>query len=121
MKKILIIEDESQLQSIYRQKLEGEGFGVLSAKDATVGLMMVRTHEPDLIILDIMLPGGMNGFDVLEKLKRDEKFKKIPVLVMTNLDTEEKVARQIGAADYIVKANTSLEEIMEKVKKYITP
>src|SRR3989338_11406914 len=112
MKKILIIEDDQLLQDIYSKKFAEENFEVFQSIDGTTGLMLARTRQPGLIILDIMLPGGLNGFDVLEMLKRDEVFKKIPVLILTNLDSEEKVARRIGAVEYIVKANTSIEEVV---------
>ena len=67
-------------------------------------------------MLDIMLPGGMNGFDVLEKLKADPLTEKIPVVVLTNLDSEEKVAKTIGACDYIVKSDTTKDELVKIAK-----
>lgn len=77
---------------------------------------MVEQELPDLVLLDIMLPGGLNGFDVLEQMKREETLRKIPVVILTNLDTEEKTSKLIGADDYIIKANTSLAEIVAKIK-----
>lgn len=118
MKKILIIEDDSQVQQIYQKKLTAEGFEVVQAFTGKEGLALVKPVPPDLIILDIILPGGMNGFDVMEQLKRDPSHAAIPVIVLTNLDSEEKVAKTIGANDYIVKANTSLDKVIEIVKKY---
>lgn len=108
-----------QLQDIYLKKLTKENFEVIQSVDGTEGLMLARTRQPSLIMLDIMLPGGLNGFDVLEMLKRDEEFKKIPVLILTNLDSEKNSARQIGAVEYIVKATTSIDDVVNKVKKYI--
>ena len=69
----------------------------------------------DVILLDVMLPGGMNGFDVLEQLKKNSVSQTIPVFMLTNLDSEEKVAKTIGAKGYIVKANTSKNEIVKLV------
>ena len=66
-----------------------------------------------------MLPGGMHGFDLLERLKADEKLKKIPVIVLTNLESEEKVAKDIGAIDYIVKVHVDPKDVMEKIKKVL--
>ena len=119
MKKILIIEDDTNLQRIYQKKLTDEGFEVIPAFAGQEGLNLVQTLKPNLIILDIMLPGGINGFDVMEQIKRDPQYSAIPIIIMTNLESEEKVARTIGANDYLVKADTSLEKVVEVVKKYI--
>jgi len=62
----------------------------------------------------------MNGFDILEELKRRDQWKAIPVIMMTNLDSEEKTAREIGAADYIVKSNVSLDEIISRIEHVVT-
>lgn len=119
MKNVLIIEDDPQTQEIYADKLKIEGFGVFVVALGDEGLAIAREKRPDLIVLDIMLPGKLNGFDVLEDLKKDKDLKKIPVLVLTNLGTEEKVAKEIGAVEYIIKANTSLEEVVDKIKSIL--
>lgn len=117
MTRILIVEDDEATQKIYHEKLKTEGFEVLLASTGNEGLTLaLKEPRPDLIMLDIMLRGEMNGFDVLEQLKKNPETKKIPVLILTNLGTEEGVAKEIGAADYIIKANTTLEEIVTKIK-----
>lgn len=116
MKKILFIEDDTEMQKIYKEAFATEEFETIPAYTADTGLDLARTQKPNLIILDIMLPGGKNGFDVLEALKKDEELKKIPVLVLTNLDSEKQVALKIGAHEYLVKANTSIAEVVTKVK-----
>lgn len=75
--------------------------------------------RPHLIILDIMLPGGMNGFDVLQSLKLSEVTKDIPVIVMSNLAEQGESAIQLGAKEYLLKVNVSLQSLLEKVKNYI--
>ena len=115
MKKILIIEDDTSLLKAYQEMFKLEGILVIGATTAQEGLTLVKSEKPDLIILDIMLPGGKNGFDVLEELKRNSATQKIPVVISTNLDSEEKVAREIGVCDYIVKANTTKDEVMKLV------
>jgi len=115
MKKILIIEDDISLFKAYQEMFKLEGILVIGATTAQEGLTLVKSEKPDLIILDIMLPGGKNGFDVLEELKRNSATQKIPVVISTNLDSEEKVAREIGVCDYIVKANTTKDEVMKLV------
>jgi len=118
-RKILIIEDDASLQAIYKEMLTDEGFEVVGTTTGQAGLDLAKREKPNLIILDIMLPfGKMNGFDVLETLKRDAQMKTIPILVLTNLDSEEKTAREIGVADYLVKANNPIGKVIEKVKKY---
>jgi CRP/FNR family transcriptional regulator, polysaccharide utilization system transcription regulator len=118
MKKILVIEDDHELQNDYKDVLESENFEVGQAYTGKEGVRMVSTFSPDLILLDIMLPQGLNGFDVLEIIKKNGSTQNIPVIILTNLDTEEKQARQIGAVDYIVKASSSIDQVVAKIKKY---
>lgn len=120
MSKILIVEDDVQLLKAYEMLLTTEGYEVLTAAAGQIGYALAKSEKPDLIILDIMLPGGMNGFDVLEQLKLFEDTKNIPVLVMTNLESEERVAKTIGAVAYLVKVNTSNTQLVEKVKELLT-
>ncbi|OGG01422.1 hypothetical protein A2Z33_02695 [Candidatus Gottesmanbacteria bacterium RBG_16_52_11] len=118
-KKLLIIEDDASLQLVYKHKFEMEGFEVFQAYTGQQGLTFARDKVPDMILLDIMLPEGMNGFDVMEQLKRDEKLGKIPIIMFTNLDSEKETALSLGAVDYVVKSNTSIDELTEKVKSHI--
>lgn len=115
MKKILVIEEEASLFKAYREMFKPEDVSVVGASTGKEGLNLVHSEEPDVILLDIMLPGGMNGFDVLEQLKKNPITAHIPVIVMTNLDTEEKVAKEIGAANYLIKSNTTKDEIIKLV------
>lgn len=114
---ILVVEDNEIINSAYKKALEAAGYTAIFATTGDQGCNLVKTHGPNLILLDIMLQGQKNGFDVLGILKSDEKTKKIPVFVMTNLDTShEKEAIEMGAARFFVKANTSLTEIIEAIK-----
>lgn len=114
MKSILLIEDDKSQQNILKELFQ-ERYVVLTENSAIDGWNSICKNHPDLVILDIMLPGGMNGFDVLENIKKDAQLSAIPVLVFTNLDTEGEVSRKIGVADYFVKSNTSIQKIVEKV------
>lgn len=114
--KILIVEDDDQLQKSYNKLFTSEGFRVFQALNGQQGLDLARTEMPQIILLDIMLPGGLNGFDVLEQLKKDRDLYNIPVVMLTNLDGERESALAIGATAYLVKANTSIEELTQKVK-----
>ena len=98
------------LSQMYKDKLANAGYDVVSTDTAIKALTILKSFLPDIILLDIMLPGGMNGFDVLQILKQDQKLKIIPVIVLTNLDSEKKTALELGASDYIIKSDTPLED-----------
>lgn len=117
-KKILFIEDESALQKTFGEILTQEGYQMISALDGEIGLRLAGDEKPDLILLDLILP-KVNGFDVLRKLKEDKETKDIPVIVLTNLEEMGNVdkAIELGATTYLVKANYSLKEIVEKIRK----
>jgi DNA-binding response OmpR family regulator len=118
MKTILFIEDESTLQKTFGEILKQEGYEMISALDGEVGLRLAKTQKPDLILLDLILP-RVHGFEVLKKLKEDKETKDIPVIVLTNLEGIEDLDRalELGATTYLVKAQYSLEEVVEKIKK----
>ena len=84
MRKILFIEDEAILQKTFGDILKQADYKVISALDGETGLRLAKTEKPDLILLDLILP-AMDGFEILEKLKKDPETKKIPVIVLTNL------------------------------------
>lgn len=115
---ILIIEDDDFLRSLAVTKLEQEGFQVVMAANGQEGLDQVATTHPHLIILDLMLP-VMSGFDVLKSLKSADATKDIKVIVFSNLGEESdiKTCLDLGANDYLVKANFTLDELVEKIKQ----
>ena len=97
MKTILIVEDDQQTLDLYTQTLASSEITIISSNNAVEGFDALMKHKPDLVILDIMLPGGSNGFDLLEQIKRDPGTKDIPVLVLTNLDSEKNASISMGA------------------------
>ena len=116
MKHVLMIEDDVTLQNMYKDAFDTQNFVITTVNTGKAGLTKIREiPAPDLVILDIMLPEGMNGFDVLQEIKKDPKTSTIPVLIMTNLDTEQKTAMELGASGYLVKANTSIDVAIEKI------
>lgn len=119
MKKVLIVEDDEDTQKIYQQAFSEAGFETIPAFDADSAIPLAVNQKPNLIVLDIMLPGKLNGFDILEQIKKSEETSKIPVLILTNLESEKKVAIDIGAADYFIKANTSIEDVVERAKQLV--
>ena len=118
MKKILFVEDEMALQKTFKDILNEEGYEMLSAFDGEIGLRLSKEKKPDLILLDLILP-KIDGFEFLEKLKADPETKDIPVIILTNLERTEDIERalELGATTYLVKANYTLKEVVEKVKK----
>jgi CheY-like chemotaxis protein len=118
-KTILVIEDNPQFVHLYEDALSEVGYTILIANDGPQALTILSDHLVDGIILDVMLPGGMNGFDILEQLKRDNRLSHIPVFMLTNLDSEETLAKKIGAAAYGVKSNLSLEQIVTQVQQLV--
>lgn len=120
MAKILFIEDDPLIVKIYTTRLSADGYEVLSAENGEAGLKIAEESLPDLVVLDIMMP-KMDGFGVLEKLRHHPKFTKVPILVYSNLAKEEEMARaeKMGATEFIVKANLSPTEMIEKIKHYL--
>ena len=118
MKKILLVEDESAIQKTFGDVLTQEGYETLSALDGELGLELAKKEKPDLILLDLMLP-KMRGFEVLKALKGDPGTKNIPVIVLTNLEATGDIekALEAGATTYLVKANYSLDEVVQRIKK----
>jgi DNA-binding response OmpR family regulator len=120
MKKILIIEDEGTLSFLLSKALKSSGFEVEKAINGEEGIEKIKTTKPDLILLDLLLP-GMDGFDFLANLKQNSEYGFIPVIVISNLSTEDAMRRalELGAAKYLVKANVDLNEIVSVVKSFI--
>lgn len=118
MKKILFIEDESALQKTFGEILKQEGYEKIAALDGETGLRLAKTEKPDLVLLDLILP-KVYGLDVLKKLKENKETKDIPVIVLTNLEGMGDIDKslELGATTYLVKAQYSLEEVVEKIKK----
>ncbi|MBI2624763.1 MAG: response regulator [Candidatus Nealsonbacteria bacterium] len=118
MKKILFIEDEPALQKTMGDFLKDGGYEIIGALDGESGLEMAESQKPDLVILDLVLP-RMDGFEVLKSLKAKEETKDIPVIVLTNLERLEDISKvlALGATTYLVKANYTLEEVADKIKK----
>lgn len=118
--KILIIEDDKFLLKLYSDKLRHEGFEVFVSLTGEEGLNKILTEKPDLVILDLILP-GKNGFEVLSEIKLNRKTKNIPVIILTNLGQESDIKRglELGAAAYLVKTEFSMNQLAEIVKEHL--
>lgn len=114
---ILIIEDDDFLRSLAVAKLEKEGFTVRMAANGQEGLDQLRQGTPDLLILDLMLP-MVSGFDILKTVRSEPTTSQLKVIVFSNMGDEAdiKTCLDLGITDYLVKANFTLDELVEKIK-----
>jgi CheY-like chemotaxis protein len=115
-KKIILIEDEQLMIELLEKKLAQEGYEVSIAKDGKESLEKMKNIEPDLILLDIIMP-KMGGFEVMEEMNKDEKLKKIPVIVISNSGQPVELdrAKRLGAKDWLIKTEFNPQEVVDKV------
>lgn len=115
--KILIIEDDKFLRELIAQKLIKESYDIAEAVDGEKGIKAVKDEKPDLVLLDLILP-GIDGFEVLAKMKEDPMLAEIPVIILSNLGQKDDIERglKMGANDYLIKAHFTPGEIIEKIK-----
>ena len=118
--KILLVEDDAILAKVLYGKLSEAGFEENQAFDGEVGLAMAKSGKWDLILLDLILP-KKDGFEVLDELKNDLSARSMPVIILTMLGADEDIKKglQLGADDYIIKAQHAIREIVEKIKKFL--
>ena len=114
---IFIIEDDKFLRELIVRKLNEEGFDVSEAIDGEEGIKEIKEKKPDLILLDLILP-GIDGFEVLSQIKSDSELSSIPVIIISNLGQKEDIEKgmKLGAVDYLIKAHFDPNEIVEKIK-----
>lgn len=119
-KKILLIEDDNILRELITKRLTEGGYQVIQSIDGISGLKAVNDERPDLVLLDIVLP-EMDGFEVLENIKKTESLAKIPVIILSNLWQKEDIDKglKLGATDYFIKVNFASKEILEKIKNIL--
>jgi len=117
MTKIAIIEDDPVISQMYRMKFEADGFEVELANNGERGVALVETFQPDMILMDLQMP-EMNGAEALAIIRKNEWGKDIPVIILTNLGEEEspKEIRSLGIHSYIVKADLTPRQVVERVK-----
>lgn len=118
--KILIVEDDEFLRSLTAKRLEKEGYSLAIAVDGQAAIDQVQVEKPNLILLDLLLP-EVNGFDALAKIRSLAGFETVPVVVFSNLGQKEDIekAKGLGANDFMVKANFTLDDVVAKVKTYL--
>lgn len=115
--KVAIIEDDMAIVQMYRTKFETEGYDVATAEDGATGLELIDSFQPDIILLDLMMP-NMNGLDMLSRLRSQPNGRTAKVVVLTNMGDTETATKvyKMAADDYIVKAEMTPKQVAERVK-----
>lgn len=121
-KVIALIEDEKIISQLLVKKLEGAGYAVQTADDGEKGVALVKASNPDVILLDMMLP-RLDGFGVLEALYREKIIPRIPLIIISNSGQPIEVERavELGARDYLIKVNFDPEDVVTKVAQIFNP
>lgn len=123
-KTILLVEDDQFLSALLKNRLVKDGLEVIAAKDSNEAMTALRQPasgaQPDLILMDIILP-GKSGFETIELIKGEPAASQVPVMIISNLGQESDVARgkQLGVVDYFVKAQTSIDDLVRKIKEFL--
>ena len=120
MANVLVVEDDKFLRELISQKLIKEGFEVESAIDGEEGIKKAKELKPNIVLLDLILP-GIDGFEVLSRIKGDPALASVPVIILSNLGQKEDVEKglKLGAVDYLIKAHFTPGEIIEKIKNVL--
>ncbi|MDI6792828.1 MAG: response regulator [bacterium] len=119
-KKILLVEDEANIVALVEMGLESYDYELLVVEDGETALEKVHTDRPDLILLDVMLPGQLNGYEVCRRLKDNSKFKDIPVVILSARGQQAEIEKgyEVKADDYIVKP-FSFYGLIEKIREML--
>lgn len=119
-KKVLIVEDDEHISKVYEIKLLKEGVEVSVARDGDEAMVKVL-EKPDMIILDLMIP-KKDGFSVLEDIKKNPELAHIPIIILSNLgqQKDQERAMALGANEYLVKVDYPIQDVIEKIKGYLS-
>ena len=116
MKKILVVDDQQTIRRLLEISLRSPERTILEAESGERAIEVAHAERPDLIIMDLMMPGGMDGFEAVSLLKKDRATRDCPVLILTAKDRNEERERaiEVGAGDYLAKP-FRLAQLIEKV------
>lgn len=119
-KKILLVEDDKGLASVYVTRLQAEGFDVKHVPNGEDALVAAQAYRPDLVVLDVMMP-KVSGFDVLDILRNTPETANLKIVILTALsqDTDKRRAEQLGADDYLVKSQVVIADVVERIKHHL--
>lgn len=120
-KQVLIIEDDAFLQGLVVRKLSSTGFTVQAAGQWAEAETFLKTFSPDIFIVDLVLPGGVDGFGIIAEIRKMSQFAQTPIIIFSNLSDEkdQTKAEELGASLFMVKSNFTLDELVEKVNALI--
>lgn len=118
--KIVIVEDEKILLKVLKEKFEENGFTVKVAVDGEEAIPVIKGFQPDIVLLDIILP-KKDGLQILEELKKSPEYQNIPVIMLSNLGEDDKIKTSfaLGATDYFIKTQHPVNEVVDRVKNYL--
>ena len=121
MAQVLLVEDDPFLSTLLKNRLQKEGLEVLLAKTGLEALEILKKSQPDLVLLDLILP-EKSGFEVLEDMISNPQYGKPPVIIISNLGQDQDVdrAKQLGVVDYFIKAQTPIDDLVQKIKNYLS-
>lgn len=119
-KKIMVVEDDEHISKVYEIKFAKEGINVVLARDGEEAVVKITAEKPDVILLDLMIP-KKDGFGVLEEIKKNPELVNIPVIILSNLGqkTDQDRALALGANEYLVKVDYSIQDVINKAKGYL--
>lgn len=121
MSKILLVEDDAILRSMYQDKFTHDGFTVEVAQDGEEGINKMRSFRPDIVLLDLLMP-EQSGFDVLKFAKQDPELQNIPIVILTNAHADEAgMIKDWGIAAFMMKADHTPEDVARKVNNLLSP
>jgi CheY-like chemotaxis protein len=120
MSKVLVVEDSTSAREVVMRILRREGYDVVGASNGLEGLDAVEHEDPDLVLLDVMMP-EMDGFTMLERLRRDTTHRDLPVVMLSALSDEQRLARaqELGAKGYLVKSRFTYDDLIEQVARNV--
>lgn len=120
MKRILLVEDDNSLASVYTTRLQAEGFDVRRVPNGEEALAAAIEYKPDLVLLDVMMP-KVSGFDVLDILRNTPETASTKVIMLTALsqDTDRQRAQELGVDDYLVKSQVVIADVVDKIKQHL--
>jgi CheY-like chemotaxis protein len=118
--KVLIAEDDKFLSKVLSDKFTRKNYTAIIASDGIEAINKIKKELPDIVLLDLVMP-NKNGFEILEEVKTDERYKKIPVIILSNLGQKSDLERgkKLGVVDYLVKSNTPINDIVKKVEEVL--
>lgn len=119
-KKILLVEDDDSLATVYQTRLQAEGFDTRRVPNGEDALAIALEYKPDLILLDVMMP-KVSGFDVLDILRNTPETNNVKIIMLTALsqDTDKQRAQELGADDYLVKSQVVIADVVDRIKQHL--